>query len=99
MKTQISVHGHADPDGWAAQGACRRVDPELFFPVTSSGPSVIQSGEAKQVCSHCPVRQPCLEYALKTGQDFGVWGGVSADERRLIRRRELGHRPPSRSRH
>jgi WhiB family transcriptional regulator, redox-sensing transcriptional regulator len=76
---------YGDPNGWAAQGACRRHDPELFFPIASTGPSISQVARAKAVCAGCPVRVECLEFALDSGQDFGVWGGASADERRLMR--------------
>jgi WhiB family transcriptional regulator, redox-sensing transcriptional regulator len=86
------MRDYANPEGWAAGGACRRADPELFFPVGPGGPSARQTTQAKQVCAICPVRQPCLEFAVETGQDFGVWGGATADERRAMRRRELRRR-------
>jgi WhiB family transcriptional regulator, redox-sensing transcriptional regulator len=73
--------------GWAASGACRHSDPELFFPVTFSGPAAGQVARAKAVCRRCPVRDQCLEFALDSGQAFGVWGGMTGEERRLIRRR------------
>lgn len=78
--------------GWAARGACRDSDPELFFPVTEVGPSAAQLVRAKAVCGRCPVRAECLEFALSSGQDFGIWGGTTRDERRLIRRRRRGQR-------
>jgi WhiB family transcriptional regulator, redox-sensing transcriptional regulator len=80
-------HRYADPEGWAARGACRHSDPELFFPVSTSGPAAGQVARAKLVCTRCPVRPECLEYALNSGQDFGVWGGASESERRAMRRR------------
>jgi WhiB family transcriptional regulator, redox-sensing transcriptional regulator len=67
---------------WCTRGACRDVDPELFFPVGTSGPAVEQTARAKAVCARCPVRVECLEWALATGQATGVWGGLSEDERR-----------------
>lgn len=79
-------------EGWAARGACRHSDPELFFPVTDIGPSAAQLVRAKAVCRQCPVRAECLEFALSSGQAFGVWGGTTQDERRLIRRRRRGQR-------
>ena len=75
------------PGSWAAEGACRHADPELFFPVARAGPALVQLARAKKVCARCPVRTPCLEFALETGQDFGVWGGTSEEERRVMRRR------------
>jgi WhiB family redox-sensing transcriptional regulator len=66
--------------------ACRGVDPELFFPVGTSGPAVEQATAAKFVCGSCPIRSACLAWALETGQEAGVWGGASEDERRAMRR-------------
>jgi len=83
------TNGHADPEGWAAQGACQRSDPELFFPVAPAGPAAAQIAQAKDVCATCQVRQECLEFALESGQKFGVWGGTTEDERRALRRRRL----------
>jgi WhiB family redox-sensing transcriptional regulator len=69
------------------KGLCRDEDPELFFPVGTSGPAVNQAAQAKKVCGRCPVRKECLNWALETGQDDGIWGGMSEDERRALRRR------------
>ena len=78
--------GRAD---WRDQAACRDVDPELFFPVGTAGPALRQISQAKQVCARCPVRTPCLEWALDSGQEAGVWGGTSEDERRVLRSRQM----------
>src|ERR1700740_246324 len=67
--------------------ACRAVDPELFFPIGNAGPALLQIDEAKQVCRRCKVMEPCLQWALESGQDAGVWGGLSEDERRAVKRR------------
>lgn len=72
---------------WRHQAACRGLDPELFFPVGTTGPCVDQLAEAKAVCVLCPVQSACLLSALTTGDDHGVWGGLSEDERRSMRRR------------
>lgn len=72
---------------WRDRAACLTVDPELFFPVGNTGPAVDQIDRAKAVCSHCPVTEYCLQYALDTNQDSGVWGGLSEDERRALKRR------------
>ncbi|MFC3997252.1 WhiB family transcriptional regulator [Nocardiopsis sediminis] len=77
---------------WRHHAACRDEDPELFFPIGNSGPAVFQIEEAKEVCRACPVTSSCLAWALETGQDGGVWGGMSEDERRALRRRR-GARP------
>jgi WhiB family redox-sensing transcriptional regulator len=71
---------------WVQQALCRDEDPELFFPIGSTGPAAVQVEAAKQVCFGCPVRLECLEWALATAQDAGVWGGFSEEERRALRR-------------
>jgi WhiB family redox-sensing transcriptional regulator len=73
---------------WRSLGACRHHDPDLFFPISSTGPAIDQVARAKAVCASCPVRSACLRFALETSQDFGVWGGTSEQERRNMRRRE-----------
>lgn len=71
---------------WRRWAACQREDPELFFPVGSTGPSLAQITEAKKICARCPVRTACLVFAMTTGQAYGIWGGLTEDERRRIRR-------------
>ncbi|MFJ9038640.1 WhiB family transcriptional regulator [Streptomyces sp. NPDC102406] len=66
---------------WLDGAACVGEDPELFFPVGHSGPALQDVHEAKAVCERCPVRNACLEWALRTGQTTGVWGGTSEHER------------------
>lgn len=82
--TQRSA-GAEDPD-WRDHAACRRLDPELFFPISALGAARPQIEAAKQVCRGCPVRAACLRWALDTGQDAGIWGGTTEQERRLLRR-------------
>lgn len=73
---------------WRADAACIQEDPELFFPVGTSGPAIAQIAEAKAVCRRCDVTAECLAWAIKSGQDAGVWGGMSEDERRSLKRRD-----------
>jgi WhiB family redox-sensing transcriptional regulator len=75
------------PMDWRHRAICRDEDPELFFPVGTSGPALLQIAEAKTVCRRCPVVTECLTWALESGQDAGVWGGMSEDERRALKRR------------
>ncbi|TDD84743.1 WhiB family transcriptional regulator [Actinomadura rubrisoli] len=72
---------------WRHRAACRDVDPELFFPIGNTGPAILQIEEAKQVCKRCDVTDACLRWALGSGQDSGVWGGMGEDERRALKRR------------
>jgi WhiB family transcriptional regulator, redox-sensing transcriptional regulator len=69
---------------WWELAACQRTDPELFFPVSDMGAARRQVVTAKAVCAECAVRQQCLDFALSTRQAYGVWGGMSEDERRPI---------------
>lgn len=71
---------------WRDQAACRRTDPDLFFPVGSTGDAVDQIRAAKAVCRSCPVQEPCLQFAFEANQDAGIWGGKDEDERRKLRR-------------
>jgi WhiB family redox-sensing transcriptional regulator len=73
---------------WRHKAECRKEDPELFFPVGTSGPALAQIVKAKAVCRRCPVSQECLAWALASGQD-GIWGGLTEDERRALRRRNV----------
>jgi WhiB family transcriptional regulator, redox-sensing transcriptional regulator len=72
---------------WRREALCRDTDPELFFPVGSTGNALVQIERAKQTCGACPVNLDCLNYALQTNQDSGIWGGTSEEERRILRRR------------
>jgi WhiB family redox-sensing transcriptional regulator len=76
----------AERTDWRYRAACRRVDPELFFPVSASGASLPQIEAARRVCGRCAVLTSCLRWALDTGQDSGIWGGTTAEERRALRR-------------
>jgi WhiB family transcriptional regulator, redox-sensing transcriptional regulator len=67
-------------------GACQAAEPELFFPLSAAGPAVAQVAAAKAVCRGCPVRAECLDYAMQTAQDHGIWGGTTEEERRQARR-------------
>ena len=66
---------------WRTAAACRSADPELFFPISGSGPSLAQIAEAKAICAGCPVGRECLAFALRTRQAYGIWGGVTEQER------------------
>ena len=80
--------GSADYE-WRDGAICRDTDPELFFPVGTTGNALVQIDRAKQVCGECGVAQACLDFALDTNQDSGIWGGLTEEERRVIRRRRV----------
>jgi WhiB family redox-sensing transcriptional regulator len=62
-------------------GLCEQVDPDLWYP--DKGGSVTA---AKLVCQGCPVRTACLEWALAHDERFGIWGGLSEQERRRLKK-------------
>lgn len=72
---------------WRDRGVCRDKDPELHFPTGTSGPALIQTEQAKANCRACSVTDECLAWALDSGTDFGIWGGMTEDERRDVKRR------------
>jgi len=70
---------------WRALAACRGADLDLFFPGRG------ESAEpARRVCAGCPVREPCLDYALRHGITHGIWGGLAERDRRALRSRHTG---------
>ena len=78
-----------ESDEWRRQAACRDTDPDLFFPVGTTGPAIVQIENAKAVCRQCDAQAECLEYAIATNQDSGIWGGTSEEERRKLRKAYL----------
>lgn len=68
---------------WHLLGLCRGSDPGVFYP---SPDDDSEADAAKAVCDSCPVRQPCLEFALNTREKHGVWGGLTERERRRVLR-------------
>ena len=71
---------------WRESAACRFLETDLFFPIGKTGLAVAEIQRAKAVCADCPVRQPCLTFALDTHQGYGIWGGYDEDERRVMLR-------------
>ncbi len=73
--------GLAPPDSWQHMGACYGQDPDMFFPTSEE-----EAAPALALCGRCPVRQTCLEWALKYGERYGVWGGTTEQQRRRLLR-------------
>lgn len=90
--SSIHLPASAASTDWRHLAACREEDPELFFPVGNTGPALLQIEEAKSVCRRCPVSEHCLQWALESREDSGVWGGLSEDERRAMKRRAARNR-------
>jgi WhiB family redox-sensing transcriptional regulator len=87
MSLPASVIALANAEyGWRSEALCRDTDPELFFPIGTTGAALVQIEHARAVCRQCPVQSDCLDFALSTNQDSGIWGGTSEEERRVLRR-------------
>jgi len=72
---------------WQAQGLCRGVEPEVFFPISEE-----DAWRAKEICAACGVREACLVFSLTNRERYGVWGGVTEKERQDMFRRGVAHR-------
>jgi WhiB family redox-sensing transcriptional regulator len=70
---------------WTAEALCAQTDPEVFYPFNEQW-----SGSAKRVCAGCPVMAQCLAFALVTDEPHGVWGGLTTEERTLVRTALIG---------
>jgi WhiB family redox-sensing transcriptional regulator len=66
---------------WMSEALCATTDPEAFFPDEFGS-----AAWAKKICGQCNVVEACLEYAMRTGQMYGVWGGLSPKDRQRMRR-------------
>lgn len=66
---------------WQDQANCKGANADLFFPERGAS-----TRTAKAICRECQVRPECLEFAITTGEKFGIWGGMSERERRRVRR-------------
>lgn len=84
-----------DNERWREQAACRYRDANLFFPAGSTGAAIAQIEAAKSVCRSCPVADACLQFALETNQEAGIWGGMDEDERRRLRKVWRKNRRPA----
>jgi len=90
--TTLTIRTEAITTEWRELAACRDSEPSLFFPIGSTGPAVDQIEAAKVICAACAVQDDCLQYALESNQESGVWGGYAEDERRRLRKRWLAER-------
>ncbi len=99
MATPASVSGPDDEVMWQHQAACRDVDTNVFFPVGTVGMTEYDAAvrEAKRVCAWCPVKQECLDYAIRelgvgsANDDLGIYGGMTFAERRSFVRKRRGN--------
>ena len=75
----MSFFGFMD-EPWRMEALCAQTDPDLFFPEGGE-----RNPAAKAVCGRCAVREQCLAFALDNREVYGIWGGLSADERKRFR--------------
>ncbi|MDR2538820.1 MAG: WhiB family transcriptional regulator [Bifidobacteriaceae bacterium] len=71
---------------WQIDAKCSGMDPDVFFPVGTTLQAIEKVAHAKNICSECMVVTDCLDWAISTNQDSGIWGGKSEEERRVLRR-------------
>jgi WhiB family redox-sensing transcriptional regulator len=83
--TWIRTHDW-DAEAWRGRSACRDSDPDVFFPIGTTGPALEQIETARRICTACGVADECLEFALATNQEAGIWGGTTEEERRKLRK-------------
>jgi len=85
---------NADVWDWQMEGLCRGVDSSVFFhPDGERGRARAQREmKAKQLCRQCPVIVQCRSHALRVGEPYGIWGGLSEAERELLHKREVSRR-------
>lgn len=89
MSDEYPLDNDVFAEPWWGEAVCRGVDPDLFFPERGAS-----TREAKAVCARCPVQAECLEFALDTFVKFGIWGGMSERERRIMRKQRHHERNP-----
>jgi len=80
-----------DVSAWRTRSACRDSDPDVFFPIGTTGIALEQIETAQRICGACPVSAECLEFALATNQEAGIWGGMIEDDRRKLRKAWLAN--------
>jgi len=80
------------PMPWSEQALCSQTDPDLWFPEQNRGSYTTIDGDrmstAKAVCQRCPVQAECLEHAMTAREEYGIWGGTSANDRAQLRARQ-----------
>ncbi|HVF76155.1 MAG TPA: WhiB family transcriptional regulator [Acidimicrobiales bacterium] len=78
---------------WQVRAACRGPQATVFFPPSSferKDEKEAREARAKEICTSCPVRKPCLEYAIRIKEPHGIWGGLNEAERKQVLARRAG---------
>ncbi len=74
-------------EAWQVRAACRGPHASVFFPPAQferKDDKLLREERAKSICNSCPVREPCLAYAIRIREPHGIWGGLNELERRTI---------------
>ena len=74
-------------EAWQTRAACRGPHASVFFPPSTPEPSDVRAEReqrAKSICARCPVRRPCLDFAVRTREAHGIWGGLTEVERHSL---------------
>jgi WhiB family redox-sensing transcriptional regulator len=79
---------------WRAASACLNADLDMFFPVAVGTAASKQVSLALRICQGCAVRQQCLDFAIRSGEKDGIWGGTTPEQR--VRARRARNRRPAR---
>jgi WhiB family redox-sensing transcriptional regulator len=82
------------PWDWRAAAACRLADTSLFFGPERElvGARRLREQQAKAICATCPVLEPCRAHALVHREPYGVWGGLTEDDRETLYRSQRHQR-------
>lgn len=83
----MAMSGWTGSEGWRNHASCLHSDPDLFFPTPGAVNCAETTARAKRICGACPVAASCLRWALDHDMRSGIWGGMSAEERRSLKRR------------
>lgn len=82
MVTEHALDLMGDAPDWQTRALCSQTDPEAFFPEQGGSPHL-----AKRICGRCEVKDDCLRHALDHNERYGIWGGLSEQERRNLKSR------------
>jgi len=95
VRRATEPRGERNDRSWRAEAECAKPehDSEAWFPVGNTGPAMLLIQDAKDICNHrCPVVEQCAAFALRTGMPDGVWGGMSEEDRKTVKRRAARRR-------
>jgi WhiB family redox-sensing transcriptional regulator len=74
-------------DDWQIRSACRGPQAVIFFPPREferKADKIQREAQAKEICRTCPVKRPCLDYAIAIKEPHGIWGGLNEAERKNL---------------